>query len=71
LGAASTPADVNVIDLQNLRAHHPEMVADLPAGGRRLIQRVEGYGLTMVSGVPVFEEGEETGARPWVLLRTG
>jgi N-acyl-D-aspartate/D-glutamate deacylase len=64
-------ADVNVIDLDGLRAHHPEMIADLPAGGRRLIQRVEGYGLTMVSGVPVFENGEETGARPGVLLRAG
>jgi N-acyl-D-aspartate/D-glutamate deacylase len=69
--APGLKADVNVIDLQGLRAHHPEMVADLPAGGRRLVQRVEGYGLTMVSGVPVFEEGEETGARPGVLLRAG
>jgi N-acyl-D-amino-acid deacylase len=68
---AGLKADVNVIDLEGLRAHHPEMIADLPAGGRRLIQRVEGYGLTMKSGVPVFEEGEETGARPGVLLRAG
>jgi N-acyl-D-aspartate/D-glutamate deacylase len=64
-------ADVNVIDLEGLRAHHPEMVADLPAGGRRLLQRAEGYELTLCAGVPTFERGEETGARPGVLLRAG
>jgi N-acyl-D-aspartate/D-glutamate deacylase len=64
-------ADVNVIDLERLRSHAPEMVADLPAGGRRLLQRADGYEMTMVSGVPVFERGEETGARPGVLLRAG
>ncbi|MFC7477921.1 amidohydrolase family protein [Dankookia sp. GCM10030260] len=69
--APGLKADLNLIDLAGLRAHHPEMIADLPAGGRRLIQRVEGYGMTMVSGLPVFEEGEETGARPGVLLRAG
>jgi hypothetical protein len=35
---------VNIIDLQALKAHHPEMVADLPVGGRRLIQRAKGTG---------------------------
>ena len=51
--------------------HHPEMIYDLPAGGRRLVQRVEGYVMTMVSGVPVFEHGVETGARPGRLVRAG
>jgi N-acyl-D-aspartate/D-glutamate deacylase len=69
--APGLKADLNMIDLDGLRAHHPEMIADLPAGGRRLIQRVEGYGMTMVSGVPVFEDGRETGARPGMLLRAG
>jgi len=64
-------ADLNLIDLAGLHAHHPEMIADLPAGGRRLIQRVEGYGMTMVGGVPVFEDGVDTGARPGRLLRAG
>ncbi len=68
---AGLKADVNVIDLDGLRAHHPVMIGDLPAGGRRLIQHVEGYGLTMNAGVPVFENGEDTGARPGVLLRAG
>ncbi|MBY0332385.1 MAG: amidohydrolase family protein [Acetobacteraceae bacterium] len=69
--APGLKADVNIIDLDRLRSGHPEMIADLPADGRRLIQRAEGYGLTMVSGVPVFENGEDTGARPGVLLRAG
>ncbi len=62
-------ADVNVIDHQALRIHHPEMRYDLPAGGKRLVQRADGYTATIVSGVPVFENGEETGARPGKLVR--
>jgi N-acyl-D-aspartate/D-glutamate deacylase len=62
-------ADVNVIDFANLRLHHPEMIFDLPAGGRRLVQRVDGYLASLVSGVPIFERGEETGARPGRLVR--
>ncbi len=64
-------ADVNVIDLDRLQLHHPEMVFDLPAGGRRLIQRVDGYRATLVSGVPIFEHGADTGARPGRLVRAG
>lgn len=62
-------ADVNVIDMEALRLHHPEMIYDLPAGGRRLVQQVEGYDMTIVSGVPIFERGKETGARPGRLVR--
>ena len=62
-------ADVNVIDLDALRLHHPEMIYDLPAGGRRLVQQVEGYDMTLVSGVPIFEKGKDTGARPGRLVR--
>ena len=36
---------------------------DLPAGGRRLVQKVDGYKATFVSGVPVFENGAHTGAQ--------
>ncbi|RVT91539.1 D-aminoacylase [Rhodovarius crocodyli] len=64
-------ADVNVIDFEGLRLHHPYMVYDLPAGGRRLIQKVDGYDMTMVSGMPVFEKGEGTGAMPGKLVRAG
>jgi N-acyl-D-aspartate/D-glutamate deacylase len=64
-------ADVNLIDFDALRLHAPEMVFDLPAGGRRLIQRVDGYRATIVSGEVTFENGEPTGARPGGLIRGG
>ncbi|HEU0217071.1 MAG TPA: amidohydrolase family protein [Stellaceae bacterium] len=64
-------ADVNLIDFDNLRLHQPEVVHDLPAGGRRLVQRADGYRATLVGGTPVFENGEETGARPGRLVRAG
>lgn len=64
-------ADVNLIDFDRLRLHQPEIVHDLPAGGRRLVQRVDGYRATLVAGTPVFENGEETGARPGRLVRAG
>jgi N-acyl-D-amino-acid deacylase len=68
---AGKKADVNVIDLDALRLHAPEMVFDLPAGGRRLVQRAGGYRFTVVSGAITFEDGEETGARPGRLVRGG
>ncbi|HTW51273.1 MAG TPA: amidohydrolase family protein [Stellaceae bacterium] len=64
-------ADVNVIDFDGLRLHQPEVVHDLPARGRRFVQRVDGYRATLVAGTPVFENGEETGARPGRLVRAG
>src|SRR5207237_697165 len=48
-------ADLNLVDLDGLRLHAPEMVFDLPAGGRRLVQRVEGYPATFVAGEPAVE----------------
>jgi N-acyl-D-aspartate/D-glutamate deacylase len=69
--ATGLRADVNLIDFDRLRLHQPEVVADLPAGGRRLVQRVEGYRATLVAGTPVFENGEDTGARPGRLVRAG
>ncbi|HZR81533.1 MAG TPA: amidohydrolase family protein [Candidatus Binatia bacterium] len=62
-------ADVNVIDFDALRLPAPEMVFDLPAGGRRLVQRVEGYRATIVAGEVTFEDGEATGAMPGKLVR--
>ncbi len=69
--AVGKKADLNIIDFAKLRLHHPEMIYDLPAGGRRLVQQVDGYDMTMVSGVPIFERGVETGARPGKLVRAG
>ena len=45
------------------------MVFDLPAGGRRLVQQVDGYRATIVAGEVTFEDGEPTGARPGTLIR--
>lgn len=69
--AAGKKADVNIIDFDHLRLHKPEIWYDLPAGGRRLMQRVDGYKATFVSGVPVFENGHHTGAMPGKLVRAG
>lgn len=62
-------ADVNVIDLDRLALGVPEIVFDLPAGGRRLIQKATGYCLTVKNGQVTFEHGEPTGALPGALLR--
>jgi N-acyl-D-aspartate/D-glutamate deacylase len=62
-------ADVNLIDLESLTVHEPEMVFDLPAGGRRLVQRVDGYEATICAGEVTFVGGEPTGARPGQLVR--
>ena len=64
-------ADVNVIDYEGLRLHVPEVAYDLPMNGRRLLQRVDGYKHTFVSGVPTFESGHYTGATPGRLVRAG
>jgi N-acyl-D-aspartate/D-glutamate deacylase len=61
--------DLNVIDFDNLHVHPPVVVDDLPAGGRRLIQGATGYVATIKSGEVTFDHGEDTGARPGVLLR--
>jgi len=44
-------------------------VNDLPAGGRRFVQRVDGYQATLVAGAPIFEQGKHTGAMPGRLVR--
>jgi N-acyl-D-aspartate/D-glutamate deacylase len=64
-------ADVNVIDFENLRLFRPEAVTDLPAGGKRLVQRAEGYRYTIKSGQVTFEDGVSTGALPGGLVRGG
>jgi N-acyl-D-amino-acid deacylase len=69
--AVGLRADVNLIDFDRLRLHRPELVHDMPAGGRRFIQRVEGYEATFVAGQAIFERGEATGAMPGRLVRAG
>ncbi|TCK22838.1 N-acyl-D-amino-acid deacylase family protein [Pseudonocardia endophytica] len=62
-------ADLTVIDLDAMRLHAPEMHQDLPAGGRRLQQRVTGYRHTLVAGQETYVDGEPTDALPGRLLR--
>lgn len=67
--AAGYKADLNVIDADALRLHRPVVVADLPAGGRRLDQSADGYVATIVSGQVIAENGAPTDARPGTLIR--
>jgi N-acyl-D-aspartate/D-glutamate deacylase len=62
-------ADVNVIDYDRLHLHPPKVHYDLPVRGRRLLQQVDGYDATIVSGVITQRDGAPTGARPGRLLR--
>lgn len=62
-------ADLNIIDFDTLALGAPEMVNDLPAGGRRIIQKASGYRATVCAGEVTFEHGAHTGAMPGRLLR--
>ena len=62
-------ADVNVIDLDHLHLYAPEVVHDLPTGGRRLIQRADGYSATIVSGQITRRDGFATDCLPGRLVR--
>jgi len=62
-------ADLNIIDLASLSLHAPEVRRDLPSGGRRLIQRAEGYIATVVSGVVTYQAGQSMRALPGRLVR--
>jgi N-acyl-D-amino-acid deacylase len=62
-------ADLNVIDFDRLALGKPYVVADLPAGGKRLLQKASGYSATVLSGVLTYVDGESTGASPGRLVR--
>ena len=64
-------ADVNLIDYDRLQVQKPELVHDMPAKGRRFVQKVDGYEGTFVAGTQIFERGEHTGALPGRLVRDG
>lgn len=67
--AVGMKADLNIIDFSALSIEAPHIVFDLPAGGKRLLQRSCGYAATIVSGVPVYRNGESTGQLPGRLVR--
>lgn len=62
-------ADLNVIDYEGLTLGAPSVAYDLPAGGRRLVQRADGYVATIVAGQVTYRDGQPTGALPGRLLR--
>mgnify|MGYP001556818935 FL=1 len=63
-------ADLNLIDYDRLRVLPPRVVADLPAGGTRVVQGADGYVATIKRGVVTYRDGEATGALPGVLVRS-
>jgi N-acyl-D-aspartate/D-glutamate deacylase len=67
--AAGYRADINVIDFERLRLELPEMVYDLPAGGRRVMQRAAGYEAVIVNGEITIRNDAATGALPGRLIR--
>ena len=67
--APGRKADLNVIDYARLRLRSPQVVYDLPAGGRRLMQQADGYVATILSGEVVRREGVAAGRLPGRLLR--
>jgi N-acyl-D-aspartate/D-glutamate deacylase len=62
-------ADINIIDFDKLGMRKHEVVYDLPAGGRRLMQRADGYRHTFVAGTETLCDDQHTGAKPGKLLR--
>ncbi len=62
-------ADINVIDMENLKLEKPWLAFDLPAGGKRLLQKARGYDYTIKSGQVTFVKGEVTDKRPGGLIR--
>ena len=68
--APGMKADINVIDFANLALERPQMVVDLPAGGRRLLQKARGYAATVKAGQITYRNGVATGALPGGLVRS-
>jgi len=67
--SAGKKADINIIDIENLKLKTPHIVHDLPGGGSRFLQDAEGIVATFVSGQPIYEQGEATGSLPGKLIR--
>lgn len=62
-------ADLNVIDFENFKIHGPELVHDLPANGKRYVQKITGYRATICSGEVIYKDGAPTGKLPGKLIR--
>jgi N-acyl-D-aspartate/D-glutamate deacylase len=62
-------ADINVIDMDSIKLGKPWLAFDLPAGGKRLLQKAEGYVATIKSGQVTFRNGEMQGPTPGGVIR--
>ncbi len=67
--AAGYLADINVIDMDKLKLGKPWLAFDLPAGGKRLLQKADGYNVTIKSGQVTFRNGEMQGPTPGGVIR--
>jgi N-acyl-D-aspartate/D-glutamate deacylase len=67
--ALGTKADLNIIDHDRLSFGRPYVTFDLPAGGRRLLQKADGYEATIVSGKVTYRNGEPTGVLPGRMVK--
>jgi N-acyl-D-amino-acid deacylase len=66
---AGKRADLNLVDMRELRLDMPRFANDLPTGSMRVLQDAHGYVMTMVNGVATRRNDEDTGARPGRLVR--
>jgi N-acyl-D-aspartate/D-glutamate deacylase len=62
-------ADINIIDFDAIKLGKPWLAFDLPAGGKRLLQKADGYVATIKSGQITFRDGEYLGVHPGKLIR--
>jgi N-acyl-D-aspartate/D-glutamate deacylase len=67
--AVGKKADLNVIDHDRISFGRPYVTYDLPAGGKRLLQKADGYDATIVSGIVTYRYGEATGALPGRMVK--
>ncbi len=63
-------ADLNVVDPDAIAPRAIEVVHDLPAGAKRVLQRTDGFVATLVNGEVVQRNGDDTGARPGRVVRS-
>jgi N-acyl-D-aspartate/D-glutamate deacylase len=67
--APGMKADINLVDLDAMRLERPYLAHDLPAGGTRLMQRAEGFAMTILSGRITYRDGAATESLPGRLVR--
>ena len=68
--APGKKADINIIDPEAVRLLAPEVIYDLPTGGKRIMQKAKGYRHTFVSGIETLRDDTPTGALPGRIVRS-